>query len=114
MTVSACDACPDPGACCRDFPLSGITASAHPTLLHAMVAAAAAVYCLPDGATLALGLPFIPHERDAAADKFFWHCVNLRADGRCGDYAHRPYGPCVLYQPGDDAMCAIHPEHGEN
>ncbi len=54
-----------------------------------------------------IGLPFIPHEK-IDVGKFRWHCILLTEDGKCGDYDHRPVGPCMLYQPGQDAMCVAH------
>jgi Fe-S-cluster containining protein len=124
--MSECDTCPKPGACCRDFPISnGFLTDDHPTLLHAMVSAAQAVYMPPEYADhvltlpstpwegrVMIGLPFIPHERDTARGYFFWHCVNLLPNGRCGDYENRPYGPCVMFKPGEGSICAIHPDFG--
>lgn len=109
---SACETCPKPGTCCQGFPLSGASlAENFPTLLHAMVWITERTYANPDQSRMYLSLPFLPvGESQDKPSVMLWKCVDLLPDGKCGNYAHRPYGPCVLYQPGDDRMCAVHPE----
>lgn len=106
LAVSVCDTCFDPGRCCRNFPLNVCPPSEHATLLEAMVWAASCSYYGPAREEL-FGLPFIPHERDVAANTFRWHCSNLQADGRCGDYVYRPEA-CVRYMPGTDESCTLY------
>lgn len=115
MPVSECDSCPKPGACCQNFPLPAISLEQHPTLLDAMIAAASRLYSVgEDKGRDAIGLPFIPVKPTTEVlgeACYLWQCVNLLPNGRCGDYEHRPYGPCVLYKPGADRLCAISPDH---
>lgn len=103
-----CDVCHDPGACCRDFPLNIRTDRAGRTVLEAMVWAAGWSYSSPDRMRSFIGFPFLPNRIDAQG-YWRWRCVDLLEDGRCGNYENRPYGPCVLYKPQHDEMCAMHP-----
>jgi hypothetical protein len=53
-----------------------------------------------------LGFPFIPNQK--YDNKWYFSCVALSNDGRCTEYDSRPHGPCELYNPGADQMCALY------
>jgi Fe-S-cluster containining protein len=63
------------------------------------------------GGRIAYGLPFVPigmiHD---PRQGWVWNfrCTELQPDGRCGIYDRRPYSPCVVYEPGQDGICAHH------
>lgn len=110
-----CASCTDPGHCCRDFPLSGIYVEDHPTKLDAMIWAASTTYEIGEDHTrTGLGFPFVPLYVSGDVPEFQswrWACVNLLPNGRCGDYDNRPYGPCVIFEPGsDDPLCVMRSE----
>jgi hypothetical protein len=112
MTV-ACVDCTDPGKCCRDFPLIGVTQQDYPTKLHVLAYMATVWYEVGESrVSTAIGFPFIPiyTEQHPGLSYRTWRfmCLNLEADGSCGDYENRPYGPCVVYEPGWDKLCAMH------
>jgi hypothetical protein len=113
--ANACETCPKPGTCCTGFPLPG-SETGKMTKLEAMVWAASHLYTLPDMYRTSVGLPFVPMKRipvnwgNRGEEAWLWSCVDLLPNGRCGNYENRPYGPCVLYKPGTDRLCAIHPE----
>lgn len=110
--MSACSKCSDPGKCCRDFPLPRIRTEDYPTALHALAAMATLDYEVAErGGRIAIGFPFVPIRTGAHEgldDHWRFRCLNLLPDGRCGDYENRPYGPCVMYTPGEDLLCALH------
>lgn len=118
LMAEACDACSSPGACCKGFPLVGVTTHQTVTMttrIEAMIWAAQQIYLDPNRERWFLGLPFVPVRRmydDARMpdDTWLWTCVDLLPNGRCGNYENRPYGPCVIYKPGQDRMCTVHPE----
>lgn len=93
-----CDTCPDPGYCCRGFKLN------IPTRRDRWKADAR-VRLRKDN------LPFIPIE-PIGPDHFqhFTHvkcsCPKLGPDGRCMDYANRPW-LCREYQPYTDPNCIL-------
>jgi hypothetical protein len=68
-------------------------------LLEVMVEFAAMHYYGAEG-QVQLGLPFVPTHADEQWDFYRFDCVNLLPNGKCGDYANRPWGPCVIYVPG--------------
>lgn len=110
--ANACETCPKPGTCCTGFPLPG-SDTHFMTKLEAMVWAASQLYALPDKYRTSVGFPFVPVKQmhdGLPGETWLWSCVDLLPNGRCGNYENRPYGPCVLYKPGADRMCAIHPE----
>jgi hypothetical protein len=109
--ANACETCPKPGTCCTAFPLPASN-TGKMTKLEVMVWAASQLYTLPDMYRTSVGLPFVPVKKAFVGDDetWLWSCVDLLPNGRCGNYENRPYGPCVLYKPGEDRMCAIHPE----
>ena len=79
------------------------------TPLDVMVQLAAADHSSPDLSQRWVGLPFVPRRFDAGLNCWRFDCVNLQDDGRCGDYEHRPYGPCVLFEPASDPLCVLIP-----
>lgn len=107
----ACDHCPKPGACCQHIPIiergAYWTESTHPTALHVLVAIAASPQLHLDG--LAAPLPFLPLQIDGLG---IWRlrCPELTDEGRCGIYDRRPW-LCSHFQPGESAICALHPDH---
>jgi hypothetical protein len=109
--MSVCDTCPKPGNCCQDFPLHSLDPERKLTKLEIMIELASLIYANPDRTRPFIGLPFIPARYDPTAGhgtgSWRFNCVNLLPDGRCGDYDNRPYGPCVLYQPREDALCVL-------
>jgi hypothetical protein len=105
---NACDSCPEPGHCCRDFPL-WLSRERFPTALDVMVLMASNGYDNPDQTRVFIGMPFVPIRFDETVDSWRFNCVNLQPDGRCGDYANRPFGPCVLFRPGSDPLCVLPP-----
>lgn len=115
--VNACDTCPKPGTCCSGFPLFP-TWRENPNLapmtkLEVMVWAAGVLYAMPDKERTSVGLPFLPVKLSTTPGGhpvWIWQCVDLLPNGRCGNYDNRPYGPCVLYKPGQDRLCAISPD----
>lgn len=108
-----CQVCPDPGACCRNFPLYGsITKSPtrQQTRLEAIIWAAGMLYQRHDLGRYFVGMPFLPTEYDEKIEGWRWRCVDLAEDGSCSNYANRPFGPCAMYAPQEDHMCALFPE----
>src|SRR5258706_14631381 len=95
---SLCHRCRSPGACCRALTLTGDDGPLGPTASGLELTAFMAV----------AWLPFAPLLRHADGVMVFW-CSNLRADGRCGDYAHRPE-LCRDYQPGTGVVCVESPD----
>lgn len=94
--VPMCEACPEPGRCCRSFWLSTSgNGFEFKTALHALVDMAVRFF------------PFIPVEKSETCDQYLFACVELRHDGRCGIYEHRPQ-LCRDYQIGDDPMCVYY------
>lgn len=110
-SVSACDTCPKPGACCNGFPLTSYGAYRNGTKLEAMIWAASVLYEDPTQTRMFIGAPFLPIDQRSDGT-WRWSCVDLLPNGRCGNYDNRPFGPCVMYEPGADPLCAIHPDHG--
>lgn len=108
-----CDTCPKPGACCTGFPLlAGDARGDFKTKLDAIVWSTGQSYSDPTRTRVFLGLPFLPiGPSQDMPDVWLWACVDLLPTGRCGNYENRPYGPCVNYEPGQDRLCAHHPEH---
>jgi Fe-S-cluster containining protein len=94
-----CDGCRAPGACCRSLSLTGEEGTLGPRSsmleLSALLATAA--------------LPFVPLLRLDDGVVLFW-CPNLRRDGSCGDYDHRP-DLCRDYREGSGVICVESPEH---
>lgn len=110
--MSLCDLCREPGACCRNFVLSGLRPSEYPTELEALIGAASTLYVIGETDQYTLGLPFIPNGKAEDSDTYFWTCVWLDASGRCSNYDIRPNGPCVVYKPKIDPLCAMHNDYG--
>lgn len=104
--MSLCDACRVPGHCCFGISVSGEWGE---TALEALIKMASAYGAAPDRGPAAaeLGLPFIPLIKFGVR-WLFW-CANLRGDGRCGDYANRPYA-CRSYLAGTDRICVESPD----
>jgi Fe-S-cluster containining protein len=107
-----CTDCPDPGACCRAFPVS----------FHVPVETTREEIrqCLRSGKRLLSEvtfdpLPFIPlrpmwHYADSGhhtPDTVVWiyTCPLLDSKGQCSMYESRP-DICRAYEPGSTAMCA--------
>lgn len=97
--MSECDACSDPGYCCKRLMLGGVTEEAFPSKLEALVISAA----WPFEPT---GLPFLPVT--VVSGIWLFTCPVLDWDtGRCSDYENRP-SLCRNYQPKSDALCAMY------
>lgn len=103
--MAVCDTCIKPGACCHDIPLM-----MHPgwTKLEMMIFLAT---YWPDEnrETLPFHSPrLIKQDYTPEYDMWVVDCMNILPDGRCGDYENRPYGPCVVYEPGECRLCVHH------
>lgn len=117
--MTTCDTCSHPGICCREFALNGATpAGGEPSEVNWYRAepgepiARAELSSLLDG----FDLPFRPLARktvgtDDAGEFETWsfHCPAVSPEGRCTIYEARP-AICRRYEPGQDAMCAHHPD----
>jgi Fe-S-cluster containining protein len=105
--VSVCDACPEPGHCCRAIVLGGGSFAREAASLEnaeRTIRAASDVLGPP--------MPFHPlfKRQDGA---WVWWCPNLNAkSGRCDDYANRPFC-CSHYEPGTDRLCVLHKPTGQ-
>ena len=112
-----CASCREPGACCTGFPLfpggEAGRAGHFDTPLEAIIWAASQFYESPLQDRHFVGLPFLPTRRMTKDHPgvWLWRCVDLLPNGKCGNYENRPYGPCVLYKPQQDRLCAEHPDH---
>lgn len=100
-TVSMCDRCRDPGACCKAFHLNGIKV--------AWSAGVEDIQRILD----AKDLPFIPIRREGTWKKgddgeletgWLYSCPRLSPAGRCTIYENRPE-LCKKYTAGEDNMC---------
>jgi hypothetical protein len=103
---SACDTCPQPGHCCRDFPIHNAMREI-PTALEVMVYLACSGYWSAGHRQIQIGYPFIPSRYDTTLNAWRFNCVNLLPDGRCGDYENRPNGPCEIFEPRSDPLCIL-------
>jgi Fe-S-cluster containining protein len=104
--VSLCDVCTRPGRCCVGFELNGGAYGEGMSELELLVLMASTLDHDPAADIVRLGLPYLPFFLRADGHWHFW-CPNLSADGRCGDYEHRPWA-CRSYVPGCDNLCAMH------
>lgn len=101
VSPSLCDTCKMPGSCCKFFVLS-VDFNEHDWAAEART--------LLDHNELH---QFIPHSRtycagdEAGRTHVLFTCTWLGLDGRCMNYAERPY-TCYDYQPGHDGLCAEH------
>ncbi len=97
--MNPCDACPEPGKCCRSFQLN---------------------IDFPEGTDRAAvlervrgeGLPFEPsrpsnYAEEEGVERWIFSCPRLLPSGRCGDYGDRP-DPCRTYEPGSNGLCVLH------
>lgn len=111
-----CECCPEPGRCCRNFYLS--TASGGGAFGYRMKEMGTAIHMLVEAAKQFL--PFIPTEQlveietpdnpMGAREPFVvwtFNCPELRADGRCAIYEHRPQ-VCRDFAPGSSPLCVYH------
>lgn len=108
LPVHACDICPVPGQCCKNFPLNIGTfweggdeeAAAKKRISdwtgvdHVEVSSKERFYD-----EFGSGLPYV---------FFKWRCTKLSPRGRCTIYDSRP-DFCRDYPPGYDAMCVFFP-----
>lgn len=112
LPALACDVCPTPGVCCKDMHLSNAGGGA--ALSFWIDEGGSRLMALVQMAKEAL--PFIPLEGEPGEHEgrryiyFRVACPELRGDGRCGIYEHRP-ALCRSYQAGDDALC-VHGKKG--
>ena len=93
-----CDSCRAPGACCRALTLMGDDGPLGPDRSSLELTALMALSWLP----------FAPLLRHTDGVMVFW-CSNLRRDGRCADYGHRP-SLCRDYAEGSGVICAESPD----
>ena len=92
---SPCDACPDPGACCRSFVLN------RP---FDMSASREDVQAWVDE----MGLPFTPWAPVwTGGGRWSFSCLWLEG-GRCAHYEERPEA-CRLCEPREDGLCVLTP-----
>ena len=97
-----CDACLDPGHCCRDLPLRGGGVGAKGERVDMPMSHETAEHVM-----LRMGLPFRPLYLDEDG-LWRWGCTALDpSTGRCTIYETRPH-VCQIYEPGCDSLCVHH------
>ncbi len=114
LTMSLCDRCTKPGACCNDLVICG------PTWPGGTVWADGWREQAIENLEKVIPIhPFIPlrlrlvegDERDPRATAPYgmvhWACKNIQPDGRCGDYENRPQ-LCRNYEPASDRLCVMY------
>lgn len=92
---ASCASCPTPGMCCKNIILN----IRKDTTLEAILSV---VSYWPEQNSLPL--PFVNARRDDYG--VVVDCEWLDADGRCGNYEHRPHYPCRSFEIGSDSLCA--------
>ena len=103
---SLCQVCRDPGACCRNFPMSlpipiGSSYAEVERLMRDNEAAAEP--------WIALGPDPIngkPQEKKNGYEQWRFACRALTIEGRCSVYEERPFA-CRHYQPLMDDLCIM-------
>lgn len=111
LALPMCEVCSDPGKCCRRLHLDG------PRDLYFWKYLGTPLYALVKMAEM--WLPFLPIEpleyevepseggAKQQARSFFYSCVELRPNGRCGIYEDRPQ-LCRDFEPGSNPLCVYH------
>lgn len=113
LPAKLCDVCKDPGACCREIPLSAVFWDDEdiniewPRRRDDYAAG-------PNG-----HMPFTPIRKDLRSaghvdpatgrtySQWLFSCSALQPDGRCGVYLTRPFC-CSSYRAGSDRLCAMY------
>lgn len=104
--MSLCDLCRDPGACCRNFPLSvGIPKGATHTEAEKLLQEKGGVLYAPFIA-VAVDPVQKPGQRLEGHESWRWACRALTGDGRCSVYLDRPTC-CAVFEPLSDDLCVM-------
>ena len=98
----ACANCPKPGKCCEVLFLGVGTPHTELTALE-FLAFMATVQQPGD----TYGAPFMPLFKEGTTGRWAAWCPNLGRDGRCTDYANRPW-TCRSYKPATNKGCALY------
>lgn len=118
---SACDTCPKPGVCCKEFILNRYFDIARPIQDQWEETQSAQTRRLPfypirEVKTSAGGkIRFNPDgtkSENGTESIWIFGCKNISPSGRCMDYENRP-STCRVFEPSSNALCALHPDHGK-